>query len=315
MRKKALPCLLLVALVSGAAMAQTHENKARSKSHSYDLSVTHINDSLDCSEALKISSRDERAVQYGEETHTFANIPLRITAAHNGGISVRTSESNQIEVKVCKAAMAEHDADALRLLDQVQLDVQDDAVTVRGPRNNDDARWAALLLVRAPAGATLDLSARNGGISVRGFSGNVTARTTNGGISLRQAGGSIDASTTNGGISVRESSGDVKLRARNGGLSLKLGERWEAGSLTAETHNGGVVVEVARGFQSPIEVSLTGHGSMVCSSDLCDGVQRTRGERQRTFRLGTAEPVVKASTHNGGVVIRDPESARRSRMD
>jgi hypothetical protein len=313
--KKALACLSILALLSIPAAAQQHE-KSKSKHTSWNISQTTNSDSFECSEALRVRGKDGDAVQYGEETQSFANVPLKLVAARNGGISVRQAAGSQIEVKLCKAAVAASDAEALNLLNQVHLEAQGGTVTATGPDRNrdDDGRWTALLLVRAPAGATLDLSAANGGISLKQFRGNVTARTTNGGISLREVSGSIDATTTNGGISLRDSSGNVKVKATNGGLSLGLGTGWQGGSLTAETGNGGVVLEVASGFQTPTEVAVRGMGSVQCSSAVCDGAMQSESGRQRVLRLGGGTPVVKASTVNGGVVIRDPGSARRSRM-
>jgi hypothetical protein len=313
MRKVLLLCAAL-SLMAGTAGA-THDHSGR-KSGGYEFSVsTGDSESFECSQALKVKSRDLPAAQYGEETQTLANLPLRLEAARNGGIAVRTHAGSGIEVKLCKAALAETDAEALQLLNQVYLQVSGSTVTARGPdEKQDSARWATLLLVRAPAGATLDLNAHNGGVSLRDFRGRATARTTNGGISLKNVSGDVDATTTNGGISVQESRGNVKVTARNGGLSLKLGEGWQAGTLSAQTQNGGVMVEVARNFQSSLEVALLGHGGLSCDSAVCSGAQQSREGRQRVIRVGSSEPVVRASTVNGGVVIRDPDSRRRSRM-
>jgi hypothetical protein len=124
----------------------------------------------------------------------LANQPLRVTASRNGGIHVRTWERKDISVKVCKVAAAENDARAQELVNKLKLVATGSHVEVEGPESSDsrDGQWSALVLIYAPAGAQLDLSAHNGGISLNKVNGNVTARTVNGGISLKESTGKMD---------------------------------------------------------------------------------------------------------------------------
>jgi DUF4097 and DUF4098 domain-containing protein YvlB len=138
-----------------------------------------------------------------------------------------------------------------------------------------------------PKGATLNLNAHNGGISLKKVEANVTAETVNGGISLVESGGKLD------------------VTARNGGVSLDLAESWNGTGLSAHTQNGGLKVAVPANFRASLEVELRGHGSMRCRGDICKNTERGwDDERPKYLRIGT-NPVIKASTVNGGITITE----------
>src|SRR5207302_4505745 len=99
------------------------------------------------------------------------NQPLTVTASKNGGIHVRNWEKAEFGITVCKAAAGNSDAEAQRMPSQISLSAQNGVVTVTGPerQTSDDDNgpvWTASLLIFAPVGSTMDLSAHNGGISL-----------------------------------------------------------------------------------------------------------------------------------------------------
>src|SRR5437016_1019675 len=160
-------------------------------------------------------------------------------------------------------------------------------------------------LVRASRDATVDMDVHNGGISVRRFTGTAKAEARNGGISLKQSTGKLTVHAQNGGITIQDCGGDVDARVENGGLSLKLPERWEGKGLEAHTQNGGLVVDVPRNLASGLEVSGSEHVSIICKGDICDNGQRTWDNSQRIFHFGSGSTQIRATTVNGGIVIRD----------
>src|SRR3954470_22481835 len=141
--------------------------------HGVSISQNDSSDSDDCAEHLQIWSDDQPSVARAEETKNLPNAPLKITAAHNGGIQVRNWDKPEIGIKVCKAAAAKNDAEANKVLADIQLVQSGGELSVRGPNKSGDwddndspgTTWVALVMVFAPKGATLDLNAYNGGIS------------------------------------------------------------------------------------------------------------------------------------------------------
>lgn len=273
-------------------------------------------DSDSCERQIRMFSDDHPYTAYAEETKNIPNQPLTVTASRNGGIHVRNWDKAEFGIKICKAAAANSDAEAKQLVSQISLNAQNGVVSVAGPDrqnsdNYDGPVWTASLLIFAPVGSTMDLTAHNGGISLKNVDANVSGHTQNGGISLNGSRGKADLEARNGGISIKDCGGEVKATVQNGGISIKLGDDWQGGNLVANTHNGGVVVEIPKNFKSSLEIASTGHGSIRCQSAACDSMQRTWNEQDdRILRIGGSPAVVRATTVNGGIVVKDRGASR-----
>jgi DUF4097 and DUF4098 domain-containing protein YvlB len=269
----------------------------------HSFSISNNGDSNNCEDAMRIWSDDYQSVARAEEDKSFANSALKIAASHNGGIQVHNWDQPNISIKVCKAVAARDQATAQRVLNEIRV-VNDGTLTAQGPDNSDDYNWSTLFIVQAPKGATLDLSAYNGGISVKNASLNLTANTHNGGISLDHATGNINVQAQNGGISLKDCGGDVKVTVQNGGLDLQLAENWVGAGLQASTRNGGMVVQLPSHMKSGVEISTSQHTALICQDEACSGTERTWDDNRKIMRAGSGNTVIRASTENGGVVIK-----------
>lgn len=271
--------------------------------HSHGLTIVNLShvSSDNCEDQLQVSS-DSTPATYAEDTQALPNQPLTVTASENGGIRVSDWNQPNYSIKLCKAAVG---ADASEILKSISLSVTGGNVSVKAPARDFGDLWTTSIIIKAPAGAKVDLSVTNGGIALYHTNATTTAHAVNGGIDLEGVHGTVEAEAVNGGISVDNSSGNVTARVENGGLDLKLGKSWEGGKLVASSENGGLSVEVPSNFASPIEVSASQHTSMECSAEICKKAERTWDDERRYFRLGSGDPVVKASTENGGVEISD----------
>jgi len=166
---------------------------------------------------------------------------------------------------------------------------------------------ATLLLVKAPKAANVKLNVNNGGASFYHFSGTAEAKTTNGGISLKNSTGKLTVQAQNGGISIRDCGGEINATVANGGLSIALPERWEGKGLDARTQNGGLAISIPRNFSSGLEVVASAHVGLVCRGTACQNAKKTSEDGRQTLRFGSGEPQIRATTQNGGVVIKDLE--------
>lgn len=301
--RKPILLLTLFAFTSSLVLARDH-----GKGNWSGVSI-HTGDgaSGSCDDSLDIRDADNPYVARSEEIKTVANTALRITAAHNGGISVRPGATDKIELKLCKLAAGTSDASAHNQLGQIALRINGNNVEVAGPEGH--ASWVALIIVTAPAGATLDLSAHNGGISLFKINANITARTVNGGISLRETSGKMDVEARNGGISIKDAGGDVHVNVTNGGISVTLADRWQGAGLEARGQNGGVSVSLPSDYHSSLEVASLGHGPIRCRGGVCRlGSKDWDDNDHRYFRIGQ-NPIVRISTVNGGISISDRGTA------
>jgi DUF4097 and DUF4098 domain-containing protein YvlB len=246
---------------------------------------------------LHVTIDDRRAVRAEEVVQVGSPRSLAILAPQNGGIHVVGSNSGAYEVRACKAAA--FDAD----VNQVRVSFRGNELRAEGP---DTGRWVVYFLVRAPRGATLDLTSHNGPIGLRNVNGSITAHATNGPISAKESSGSMNLETQNGPVSLDGGSGSVKLTAQNGPVTVKLrGSSWD-GSIDAHTQNGPASLRIPSGFRSGVVVESDGHGPVSCRALACREARRTwDDEDNRKIELGSGPTVVHMSTVNGPVSVRE----------
>jgi DUF4097 and DUF4098 domain-containing protein YvlB len=263
----------------------------------------------DCRDHLRVGNDDYRASVRDEETRTIPNQPLTIKAEQNGGIQVTTWDKPEVSLKLCKQIAVDDESEGRRLLAQTRMEINGSNISIRTPEENHHS-LGTLLLVKAPKNANLNLSVHNGGVSLSGFIGTAEAHAENGGISFRRSSGKLTAEAQNGGISIKDCGGDVSAKVENGGLSIALPEHWEGKGLEAHAHNGGLVVAVPKTFNGGLEVVASEHTSIICKDDVCNAGERTWDGGHKLFRMGGANPQVRATTENGGIVIEDRSRTR-----
>ena len=219
-----------------------------------------------------------------EDTIGGAN-PLDIDAGRNGGIRVRGWDRGDVLVRTRIESRADTDADARRLVAGVRVDTGGGRIRADGPdTTNRDESWSVSFEINVPRNAMLTLNTNNGGISIDDFRGSATFHAKNGGLTLTNVGGALKGDTTNGGVTV-----DV------------TGDHWDGPGLDVETRNGGIRLNLPKGFSAELEAGTT-HGSV--NIDVPISVQGRIGRHIETT-LGSGGPKLRAITTNGGVTIRE----------
>lgn len=295
--------LIILGLVLPLCIVMARAGEHRNWSGS-TVTMNDDSSSDDCREHLRVGNNEYRANVRDEETKTIPNQPLTITAEQNGGIHVTTWDNPEISLKLCKQIAADDESQGRKLLAETHLEINGSKISIHVPQENDYS-LGTLLLVKAPRNANLNLSVHNGGVSLTSFTGTAEAHAENGGISFRRSSGKLTAQAENGGISIKDCGGDVSAKVENGGLSIALPEHWEGKGLEAHTRNGGLVVSVPKTFNGGLEVVASEHTSIVCKDDVCNAGERTWDNGHKLFRMGGANPQVRATTENGGIVIEE----------
>jgi hypothetical protein len=213
--------------------------------------------------------------------------PLTVDASPNGGIRVEAWDQNDVLVRAVVQTHGEDDAEANALLPQVRVTAAGTTVSAEGPSRGDGRNrsgWSVSFRIWAPRQTAVSLTARNGGITIRGMRGESRFTTTNGGVTLDEIGGRVVGSTRNGGVNVR-----------------LTGARWDGEGLDLETTNGGVSLAIPRGYSAELEAGTVNGG---LRTDVPLTVQG-RVDRQVRATLGSGGPLVKVTTTNGGVRITE----------
>jgi len=287
----------LLALGFTTARANRHH-------HSVNISGSHKQPATDCSD-LRIRFDDRDAVVRSEErtlTKSEAAV-LQVQPHKNGGVQVVGWDKETYSVTACKAAAGSSD-EAERTLSQITMDIDHGKISVKGP--GDENEWTVELLIRTPKSATINLDTMNGPISLYDVDGKLTARATNGPISLKNFSGDAEITAVNGPITVEGSKGSVRIRTENGPISVALeGKTWSGTGLTADAHNGPLTLMVPSGYESSFVVESTNYAPVSCKASICDNARKTWDDQHRRIEYGNAPAMIRLSTVNGPVSVRD----------
>jgi hypothetical protein len=236
------------------------------------------------------SYRDNPRVCDLQETTIGPSGTLEISPGRNGGITVKGWAQNTVLVRARVEAWAESDADARAVLSQVRIEAGGGRIRASGPESNQnspldqDWRWAVSFEVFTPQNTNLKLESHNGGITVSDVRGRIDLESHNGGVRLTRVSGDISGSTHNGAVQV-ELDGTV----------------FDGRQLELSTYNGAVTLSLPSSFSASIE-ARTDRGRL--DSDFPVNVRGRIDQRNLNFNIGSGGPLIKLSTHNGGIRLR-----------
>ena len=270
--------------------------------HSVNISSGHKQPATDCSD-LRIRFDDEDAVVRSEErTLSKAEAPtLQVRPHTNGGVQISGWEKETYSVTACKAVAR---SAGEGMLSQITMTIENGKVTTKGPAEDED--WVVYMLIRTPKSASLDLETMNGPLSLYDVDGKLTAHTHNGPISLKNFSGDAEITAQNGPISLEGTSGSVRVHTENGPINVALqGTTWSGKGLTADAQNGPLTLTVPSGYQSSFVVESTNHAPMSCRASICDNARKTWDDEHRRIEFGSAPAMIRLSTVNGPISVRD----------
>jgi hypothetical protein len=233
--------------------------------------------------------------------------PLEVRPDANGGVRIERGPGGAYGITACIAAGAATRAEAQAAADGIRLEVDGNRVRVRdeGRARANVRSWSVQIIVSAPDGASIVAETSNGPIGVRSFTGTLDLRASNGPISIHGVEGDVKARASNGPISVEGSRGEFDVETANGPIDIQLeGRRWD-GHFTARASNGPLTLSVPADYQSGVEVTSSTHSPWTCRAAACGAGNRDWDDRSRILRIGTAPVVVRVSTVNGPVTVRD----------
>lgn len=240
-----------------------------------------------CVGPLRAAERDIR--------HSFPVEPgcrLKIDS-YRGRIDVTESDELQVKILIHLEIGGETEADAQRVLDGLQLDVQarDNAVSIvaRNPRETrvrwfwqEDEQIELMYYISVPRRCSVEVKTGTGSITVGRLAGQMAARIEKGNIFFRAVEGSLNASAEFGDIVVSRCLGPLTARVLKG----KIRAGTLGGPADLKNSSGDIEVMMARG-------ALTARAA---AGDLTVGFPRTIGGEARLATSGgsifaTIDPV------------------------
>ena len=210
---------------------------------------------------------------------------LTVDGQRNGGIWVKGANRPDVLVRACIQARAGTDEAARALANSVRIET---GSVVRAEAATEE-NLSVSYEIHVPRNTNLKLTAKNGGIGIRGVEGN------------------MEFETVNGGLHLNDIAGDVRGRTANGGLHVELsGNGWKGSGLDVQTTNGGVHLSIPETFAANIETGTVNGGWHSNFAEL--QVERTESNRYRpggrlNKALNGGGAPVRLITTNGGVHI------------
>jgi len=293
-------------LISVSALLALGFTTARANRHHHSVNISggHRQPATDCSD-LRIRFDDRDAMVRSEE-RTLTKYEAAVLQVHphrNGGVQVVGWDKETYAVTACKAASGSGD-EAEQILSQIKMSIENGKVSTSGP--GDDEEWTVYLLIRAPKSASIDMDTMNGPISLYDVDGKLTAHAKNGPISLKNFSGDAEITAVNGPISLDGGRGRVRIHTENGPISVELeGKTWSGEGLSADAKNGPLTLMVPSGYQSSFVVESTNYAPVSCKASICDNARKTWDDEHRRIEYGNAPAMIRLSTVNGPVTVRD----------
>ena len=293
-------------LISVSALLALGFTTARANRHHHSVNSSggHRQPATDCSD-LRIRFDDRDAMVRSEE-RTLTKYEAAVLEVHphrNGGVQVAGWDKETYAVTACKAASGSG-KEAEQILSQIKMSIENGKVSTSGP--GDDEEWTVYLLIRAPKSASIDMDTMNGPISLYDVDGKLTAHAKNGPISLKNFSGDAEITAVNGPISLDGGRGSVRIHTENGPISVELqGKTWSGEGLSADAKNGPVTLMVPSGYQSSFVVESTNYAPVSCKASICENARKTWDDEHRRIEYGNAPALIRLSTVNGPVTVRD----------
>jgi hypothetical protein len=233
------------------------------------------------------SSGDNESVRDLREFTVSASGSINVDSGRNGGVSVKGENRSDVLVRACVSSWARTAEEARSAVSAVRID-QSSNIKAEGPFG-DKQNWSVSFEILVPRNTNLDLTAKNGGISIRSVDGNINFDTNNGGVHLADLSGAVKGRTTNGGVSI-----------------ALTGNTWKGSGLDVMTTNGGVKLTVPSGYAANFETGTTNGGFKSDIAELevktVDNDGWTRSKKVRASMNGGGANV-RVLTTNGGVKI------------
>ena len=238
------------------------------------------------------SYNDRASFKELRELNASAGSTINVDARRNGGISVRGENRSDVLIRACVQTTGDTETEAANLAKSIRIET---GSQIRATGGGEENGWAVSYEILVPRNSNLNLTAKNGGISVRSVEGN------------------IEFETQNGGVAVKDAAGDVKGRTINGGVSVELsGTAWRGNGIDVQTTNGGVHLSVPENFAANIEAGTVNGGfkSDIAALSISQDGNETHGRKSKRINttLNGGGANVRVVTTNGGIKISSASS-------
>lgn len=232
-------------------------------------------------------------------TFTLSNV--------NGRVRVTSWDQPRVKMHAEKSVRTRNADDARKAMAALRIDVTmkpgELKIETRTPKSDD---WGILQLL---SGSHVETNVDYDIVVPRKMR-SVAAETVNGVIEATDLSGGIRLETTNGRIDATRCSGRVDASTTNGGIHAQLSAVDPSSSMTFETTNGAITVELPSSFNARVDAETTNGAVETDFPVTVHGTQKN--ELHGVIGNGSGAAALKLSTTNGGIHIRRAGSGAAS---
>jgi len=272
-------------------------------------------------DAQAFIEREEKRFPAGEA-------PELSLTTFDGSVQVRPWDRPEVLVEVEKRGQDKDAISGIEIVSEADGDKIGVEVRKRGAERQIIGfgvhhSTSARLIASVPRGTKLNISTRDGSITVERVDGRLELRTDDGSVRVSETEGDVMIVTRDGSITLERVSG--RIDARTGDGSIRVNGR--PAGVALETRDGSVTVRAERGTEMTDDWSVrTGDGTVVVEvpddfaaeidAETQDGSVRTdleiegagdrRGDDRRRLhgKLGAGEHVLRLRTNDGSIRLR-----------
>jgi hypothetical protein len=218
----------------------------------------------------------------------------------NGNTQVIGEERDDVWIEIERAARAESQEEAERLLKSIRVLARTDGAGNLEIEVDIPGRWnrrgRADLVVHVPAKTSVQVLAANGRICVSGLHGGVRVRSSNGGVRVSEVVGNVEIHTSNAKVLTQCICGRLLARSSNGKIQLE-GHR---GSIDAATSNGTIACDLDEDVDGDVDIRVD--NGLIRSHREVRRASKERGGRLKGT-LGRGGPPIRLRASNGSISL------------
>ncbi|HWL15473.1 MAG TPA: DUF4097 family beta strand repeat-containing protein [Opitutus sp.] len=194
---------------------------------------------------LAASAEIERVVEKSFNVQPGGTLSVETSG---GSIRVETAQTSQVNVVAKQRIRASSEAEADRLLKDLDLTIEQNGNDVRARAKLNGIKWGRQpvqvdFVVSVPTRYHADLRTSGGNVDVGDLDGRLQARTSGGNVTLGRITGDVDAGTSGGDVRLAEGKGRVKLGTSGGNIRVQRA----GGHTELDTSGGNIEIESVEG--------------------------------------------------------------------
>jgi DUF4097 and DUF4098 domain-containing protein YvlB len=239
-----------------------------------------------------------RLIDRDSKSFAVSGMPRVTVETFDGAINVRAWDKQEVSYTAIKRADNQENMQGIRITaeqrgDEVVIRAEFDGATASRLGN---VRAEVPIEVFVPRSANLNISSKDGRLSIESVSGEVIAKTGDGAVEVRDSKGSLIVETGDGRIRISNFDGTAQAKTGDGGITLD----GRFSRLSASTGDGTISLALPADANATVETNA----ESVNNDGVAMGEDNDESKRVRRWRVGSGGNLLTLKTGDGRILLR-----------